>query len=42
MIVAHDRSVHELGTRASTRPQYAILGLLVAYTVGGLALLLGS
>lgn len=40
VVVAHDRAVARLGNEA-TRSQYPLLGAMVVYTVGGLALLFG-
>jgi hypothetical protein len=37
--VAHDRAVTILPERDALRSQYAMLGLMVVYTVGGLWLL---
>jgi hypothetical protein len=42
VVAAHDRAVEELHGRAATRSQEPLLAVMVAYTVGGLALLLGS
>jgi len=39
LAVAHDRAVTILGERDALRSQYAMLGLMVVYTVGGLWLL---
>lgn len=39
LAVAHDRAISILGPRAALRSQYAILALMVLYTVGGLWLL---
>lgn len=39
LVVAHDRAIQILPTRDALRSQYAILGLMVVYTVGGLWLL---
>jgi hypothetical protein len=39
LTVAHDRAVTILPERAALRSQYAMLGLMVVYTVGGLWLL---
>jgi hypothetical protein len=42
VVIAHDRAVEELPHRVATRSQYPMLAVMVAYTVGGLALLLGA
>ena len=39
LTVAHDRAVTLLGERDALRSQYAMLALMVVYTVGGLWLL---
>ena len=39
LAVAHDRAVTELGERDALRLQYAMLALMVVYTIGGLWLL---
>jgi hypothetical protein len=39
LAVAHDRAVSILPAREALRSQYAMLGLMVVYTVGGLWLL---
>jgi len=39
LAVAHDRAISILGPRAALRSQYAMLALMVLYTVGGLWLL---
>jgi hypothetical protein len=39
LAVAHDRAVTVLPARSALRSQYAMLVLMVAYTVGGLWLL---
>ena len=39
LLIAHDRAIQILPTRDALRSQYAILGLMVIYTVGGLWLL---
>ena len=39
LAVAHDRAVTILGERDALRSQYAMLALMVVYTVGGLWLL---
>ena len=39
LAVAHDRAITLFPTRAALRSQYALLALMVAYTVGGLWLL---
>ena len=42
VVVAHDRAVATLPKGVATRSQYALLTAMVAYTVGGLFLLLGG
>jgi len=42
VISAHDRAVAIFPRRASTRAQYALLVVMVAYSVGGIALLVGT
>lgn len=42
VISAHDRAVAIFPRRASTRGQYALLVVMVAYSVGGIALLVGT
>ncbi len=42
VISAHDRAVGVFPTRAVTRGQYALLVMMVAYSVGGIALLVGT
>ena len=39
LMVAHDRAVTILPARDALRSQYAMLGLMVVYTIGGLWLL---
>lgn len=39
LVIAHDRAIQILPTREALRSQYAILALMVVYTVGGLWLL---
>jgi hypothetical protein len=39
LVVAHDRAVAEFEGGAAVRSQYAMLGLMVVFTVGGLFLL---
>ena len=39
LAVAHDRAVTVLGERDALRSQYAMLALMIVYTVGGLWLL---
>ena len=41
VLLAHDRAVAMFDGRQATRSQYAMLVVMVAYTVGGLVLLLG-
>jgi len=41
VVLAHDRAVARLGPKQATRSQYPLLVTMVAYTVGGLALLFG-
>ena len=41
VVLAHDRAVERLGAKDATRSQYPLLGAMVVYTVGGLALLFG-
>lgn len=41
VLLAHDRAVARFDGRAATRSQYALLVAMVAYTIGGLVLLLG-
>lgn len=41
VLLAHDRAVALFESRRATRSQYALLVAMVAYTVGGLVLLLG-
>jgi hypothetical protein len=42
VLVAHDRAVARFSRRDAQRSQYPLLGAMVLYTVGGLALLLGA
>ena len=42
VIVAHDRAVERYRPRLAIRSQYPMLAVMVAYTVGGLAILLGG
>lgn len=42
VVVAHDRAVGIFQGRDKTRSQYPLLALMVMYTVGGIALLLGA
>lgn len=42
IVVAHDRAVANFPLATATRSQLPLLGVMVAYTVGGLALLLGA
>jgi hypothetical protein len=41
VVAAHDRAVDRLGDHEVARSQYPLLGAMVVYTVGGLALLFG-
>lgn len=41
VMLAHDRAVERLSLKGVTRSQYPLLGAMVVYTVGGLALLFG-
>jgi hypothetical protein len=41
VMAAHDRALARLGGRDATRSQFPLLGAMVVYTVGGLALLFG-
>ena len=41
VVAAHDRAVDRVGDHEVARTQYPLLGAMVLYTVGGLALLLG-
>lgn len=41
VMAAHDRALARLGGRDATRSQFPLLGVMVVYTVGGLALLFG-
>jgi hypothetical protein len=40
-VAAHDRAVDRVGDHEVARSQYPLLGAMVVYTVGGLALLFG-
>jgi hypothetical protein len=42
VVLAHDRAVALFERRRATRSQEPLLGVMVAYTVGGLLLLLGA
>jgi hypothetical protein len=42
VVSAHDRAMMLFPTRAQTRGQYALLAVMVTYTVGGIALLVGT
>ncbi len=42
VIAAHDRAVQLFRGRAAVRGQYPLLAVMVAYTLGGVALLLGT
>jgi hypothetical protein len=42
VVVAHDLAVEDLPQRTAVRSQYPMLLVMIAYTVGGLALLLGA
>ena len=42
VVVAHDRAVGVFDRVAANRSQEPLLAVMVTYTVGGLALLLGS
>ena len=42
VVVAHDRAVERYRPRVAIRSQYPLLGVMIAYTVGGLAILLGG
>lgn len=42
VIAAHDRAVSLFRGRAAVRGQYPLLAVMVAYTVGGVALLMGA
>ncbi len=42
VVVAHDRAVSRFALATATRSQLPLLAVMVAYTVGGLALLLGA
>lgn len=41
VMAAHDRALARLGGRDATRSQFPLLGAMILYTVGGLALLFG-
>jgi hypothetical protein len=42
VVLAHDRALARLPKAVATRSQYPLLAVMVAYTVGGLGLLLGA
>jgi hypothetical protein len=42
VVVAHDLAVEEMPPRLAVRSQYPMLLVMIAYTLGGLALLLGA
>jgi hypothetical protein len=42
VVIAHDLAVEELPARQAVRSQYPMLAVMIVYTVGGLALLLGA
>jgi hypothetical protein len=42
VVVAHDIAVEDMPVQRAVRSQYAMLAVMIAYTVGGLALLLGA
>jgi hypothetical protein len=42
VVVAHDLAVEDMPQRTAVRSQYPMLLVMIAYTVGGLALLLGA
>lgn len=42
VVVAHDKAVELFEPRQALRSQYPLLGVMIAYTVGGLLLLLGG
>jgi hypothetical protein len=42
VVAAHDRAVGLFSGEDKTRAQYSLLGVMVMYTVGGIALLVGS
>ena len=42
VVAAHDRAVELFPKRLATRSQYPLLAVMIAYTIGGLALLLGT
>ena len=41
VVLAHDRAVRDAPGRAARTAQYPLLVVMVAFTVGGLSLLLG-
>ena len=42
VVVAHDRAVERYRPKLAVRSQYPLLAVMIAYTVGGLAILLGG
>ncbi len=42
VVLAHDRAIALFGRKQASRSQYPLLAAMVAFTVGGLALLLGT
>ena len=42
VVVAHDLAVEDMPARRAVRSQYPMLAVMILYTVGGLALLLGA
>lgn len=42
VVAAHDRAVALFSGADKTRAQYSLLGVMVLYTVGGIALLVGA
>jgi len=42
VIAAHDRAIALFKGKAAVRGQYPLLAVMVAYTLGGVALLLGT